>query len=304
MAPADVESAADRMVEPDLFVVPPRPANTLPQILPTRLTWRPDAGHEPLHIDLEQYSGRSATRNTARCSSPSTGLRVRATAYCSHEATRHDISGHCARERRGARRAAWHLSGATASNARRVVRSRVEGHRPTPSRLYSSRDAGALEYAAGAGPARQSVIDDFRDFLQELVAGEIAFLVVGAHALSVHGVPRATGDLDVWIRPDVENATRLVTALRRFGAPTEDLGIAATDFTRPDVVAQLGVPPYRIDVLTSVSGVDFASAWADRVEAEIAGVRVPVLGRRAFVLNKRATGRTKDAADLEALGEG
>jgi hypothetical protein len=148
------------------------------------------------------------------------------------------------------------------------------------------------------------VIDDFTDFLRELVASDAKFLVVGAHALSVHGIPRATGDLDVWIRRDSENASRVMSALTRCGAPIEDLGITAGDFIRPDIVAQLGVPPYRIDILTSISGVDFESAWADRVEAEIAGVRVPVLGRQSFVLNKRATGRTKDFADLESLGEG
>ena len=88
------------------------------------------------------------------------------------------------------------------------------------------------------------------------------------------------------------------------GAPTDHLGIAAADFTRPNVVAQLGVPPYRIDLLTSISGVTFDSAWADRVDGDIAGVRVSVLGRKSFVLNKRATGRTMDVADLESLGEG
>lgn len=147
------------------------------------------------------------------------------------------------------------------------------------------------------------MIDDFGDFLREIVAADVMFLIVGAHALSVHGVPRATGDLDLWVRPDPDNASRVMTALRRFGAPTDHLGITAADFSRPNVVAQLGVPPYRIDVLTSISGVTFDAAWADRVEADIAGVRVPVLGRRSFVLNKRATGRTKDAADLESLGE-
>lgn len=147
------------------------------------------------------------------------------------------------------------------------------------------------------------MIDDFRDFLRELVAANTTFLIVGAHALSVHGIPRATGDLDVWIRPDAENATRLMTALERFGAPSDELNISAADFTKPDVVVQLGIPPYRIDILTSISGVEFDAAWTDQAKGEIAGVVVPVLGRRAFVINKRAAGRTKDSADLEALGE-
>jgi hypothetical protein len=147
------------------------------------------------------------------------------------------------------------------------------------------------------------VIDDFRDLLRELLAARVDFIVVGAHALSVHGVPRATGDLDVWVRPEPGNAQRVVMALLRFGAPIEDLGIRADDFIRADVIAQLGVPPYRIDLLTSISGVDFETAWSERIESEIEGVRVPVLGRQSFVANKRASGRTKDIADLEALGE-
>ncbi|HKT09248.1 MAG TPA: hypothetical protein VJR24_15215 [Gemmatimonadaceae bacterium] len=92
-------------------------------------------------------------------------------------------------------------------------------------------------------------------------------------------------------------------ALERFGAPTEELKISAADFSKPDVVAQLGVPPCRIDILTSISGVDFDAAWGDQTMGEIAGLLVPILGRRTFVINKRAAGRTKDAADLEALGE-
>ena len=147
------------------------------------------------------------------------------------------------------------------------------------------------------------MIDDFRDFLRELMAANVQFLVVGAHALSVHGVPRATGDLDVWMRPDGDNAARLITALERFGAPTTELNISAADFSKPEMVAQLGVPPYRIDILTSISGVDFDAAWSDRTNGDIAGVLVPILGRRSFVINKRAAGRTKDSADLEALGE-
>lgn len=147
------------------------------------------------------------------------------------------------------------------------------------------------------------MIDDFRDLLRELVAARVLFLVVGAHALSVHGVPRATADLDVWVLPEPENAGRIMEALMKFGAPVDDLGIVAGDFVRADVVAQLGLPPYRIDLLTSISGVTFDEAWAERTEAEIEGVQVSVLGRRSFIRNKRATGRTKDTADLESLGE-
>jgi hypothetical protein len=146
------------------------------------------------------------------------------------------------------------------------------------------------------------VIPDFRDILTELVSVEARFLVVGAHALSAHGVPRATVDLDIWVATDAENATRVYRALAQFGAPLESLGVAVTDFTEPDMVTQFGMPPFRVDILTSVSGVSFDAAWPDRIVAEIEGVRVPILGLEAFIQNKRASGRKKDLADLESLG--
>ena len=148
------------------------------------------------------------------------------------------------------------------------------------------------------------MIADFRDALSELVAARARFLVVGAHALSAHGVPRATVDLDVWVEPEPANADRVYKALATFGAPLETLGVTRDDFLKPDVVSQFGVPPYRIDVMTSISGVAFGSAWDERIEAEIEGVRVPIIGLEAFVANKRASGRKKDLADLEALGRG
>ena len=147
------------------------------------------------------------------------------------------------------------------------------------------------------------MIDDFGDVLREFVAHQVIFLVVGAHALAVHGIPRATGDLDVLVQANPGNAKRVLAALASFGAPIDDLGISLDDFVRPDVVAQLGLPPYRIDILTSISGVGFDAAWEDRVEGNVAGVDVPVLGRASFRKNKRASGRPRDLADLQALGE-
>ncbi|HVT38820.1 MAG TPA: hypothetical protein VHE78_07240 [Gemmatimonadaceae bacterium] len=147
------------------------------------------------------------------------------------------------------------------------------------------------------------MIRDFRDILSEFVKANVRFLVVGAHALSVHGVPRATVDLDIWVDATPENAKRVWAALAAFGAPLETLDVREADFVRPDMVAQFGVPPYRIDILTGVSGVSFEDAWAERVEDTFEDVRVPFLGRAAFVRNKRASGRKKDLADLELLGE-
>lgn len=146
------------------------------------------------------------------------------------------------------------------------------------------------------------MIDDFRDLLKELVAGEARFLIVGAHALSAHGVPRATVDLDIWIRSDADNAQRVYEALARFGAPLDALGVTVSDFTQAEMVAQFGLPPHRVDILTSISGVSFDDAWEDRLEGDVEGVRVPIIGLRSFVLNKRASGRKKDLADLESLG--
>jgi hypothetical protein len=144
---------------------------------------------------------------------------------------------------------------------------------------------------------------DFRDLLAAFLGADIRFLVVGAHAMAVHGVPRATGDLDVWIAPDPENADRAWSAVVRFGAPLSSMGVTRADFGRPDQVVQVGLPPRRIDILTSISGVAFDDAWPDRVIHEIEGLAVPFLGRAALIRNKRASGRAKDLADLEALGE-
>jgi hypothetical protein len=143
--------------------------------------------------------------------------------------------------------------------------------------------------------------EDFRDILGLLQEEGARFLVVGAHAMAVHGVPRATGDLDVWIDRDAENAARVWKALVRFGAPVAALGVSQADLTRPDSVVQIGLPPRRIDLLTDITGVEFGRAWAGRVSAGMAGLEVPFLGRAELIANKRATGRPKDLADLAEL---
>ena len=139
---------------------------------------------------------------------------------------------------------------------------------------------------------------DFRDILRAFVDYEVRFLVVGAHALAAHGIPRATQDLDVWIDASPPNAARVWQALVAFGAPLEDLHIRDSDFSRPDVVIQVGVPPNRVDILTGVTGVRFEEAWSTRSEGTVEGVRVPVLGRDALIQNKRAAGRHKDLGDV------
>jgi hypothetical protein len=147
------------------------------------------------------------------------------------------------------------------------------------------------------------VNEDFRDLLAALLAEGTRFLVVGAHALAVHGVPRATGDLDVLIACDPANAARAYAALVKFGAPVAAMGVSPSDLSTADRVVQIGLPPRRIDVLTSITGVGFEEAWSDRVVHDIGGVAVPFIGRAALIRNKRATGRARDLADVEALGE-
>src|SRR6478736_2870137 len=104
---------------------------------------------------------------------------------------------------------------------------------------------------------------DFIDLLRAFAAADVRFLIVGAYALALHGRPRATGDLDVWIDATPENATRVMTALARFGAPLENISVS--DFSREGVTYQIGVPPGRIDILTELTGLSFADAWPDRL---------------------------------------
>ena len=143
--------------------------------------------------------------------------------------------------------------------------------------------------------------DDFLDLLGALRDADVRFLVVGAHAVAAHGVPRATGDLDVWVQADAVNAQRIWRALAAFGAPVEELGIAVEDFAAAGNVVQFGQPPRRIDVLTSIDGVDFASAWNRRVVTAIDGCATPVLAYDDLLRNKRATGRPKDVQDVTML---
>lgn len=123
--------------------------------------------------------------------------------------------------------------------------------------------------------------------------------------MAVHGFPRATQDLDLWIDPTMENASRAMEALAQFGAPTDALGVTVQDLSTPGLVVQLGLPPNRVDLLTAISGVnDFDSAWQGRCDHDVRGTSVPFLDRVRLRQNKRATGRLKDLADLETLGEG
>lgn len=140
---------------------------------------------------------------------------------------------------------------------------------------------------------------DFRDMLVALNDADVDFMVVGAYAVAAHGYPRATGDLDIWVRTDLETAPKIMRALTAFGAPMHE--ISESDFASPSVVFQIGVPPGRIDILTILSGVDFASAWENRTKIRIDRVEFFVIGKIDLLTNKKASGRPKDLADIEGL---
>jgi hypothetical protein len=145
--------------------------------------------------------------------------------------------------------------------------------------------------------------EDFLDMLRALIESGAEFVVVGAHAMAVHGVPRSTGDMDVLVRPAADNTDRVLTALRRFGAPIEAHGVTREDLGTPGNVYQVGLPPRRIDLMTGLSGIDFDEAWASRVVIEVEGMEIPFLGLEALRRNKKATGRDKDLVDLRLLAE-
>jgi hypothetical protein len=140
---------------------------------------------------------------------------------------------------------------------------------------------------------------DFVDLLRAFIAADVRFLVVGAYALALHGRPRATGDLDVWVEATPGNAARVMRALAAFGAPLGE--ISESDFAHEGVIYQIGVPPGRIDILTALTGLTFAEAWSSRLERPFGDVQASFIGREAFIHNKRAVGRAKDLADIEGL---
>ena len=141
--------------------------------------------------------------------------------------------------------------------------------------------------------------EDYRDILQALCAEKARFLIVGAYALAAHGFPRATLDIDLWVQPSPENAAAVFRALQSFGAPLQTLTKA--DFEQTDTIFQIGVAPRRIDIITGVSGLKFEEAYAHSVATEIEGLQLRVLSRDDLIVNKRASGRTKDLADAETL---
>ncbi|MEW6378187.1 MAG: hypothetical protein AB1611_01130 [bacterium] len=145
------------------------------------------------------------------------------------------------------------------------------------------------------------IYPDFKELLALFNEHHVEYMIVGGYALAFHGVPRYTGDLDILVQPDAVNAQRVLAALDEFGFGS--IGLTPSDFESPDKVVQLGVPPVRVDIITSLTGVSWEYALAGRVEGKYGDIPVHYIGREQLVLNKRETGRKRDLADLESLGE-
>ena len=140
---------------------------------------------------------------------------------------------------------------------------------------------------------------DFREFIQSLNDNGVRYLVIGGYAVALHGYPRYTKDMDVWVEMTPENAKKLIKALDQFGFAS--LELKAEDFLVPDQIIQLGYPPRRIDVLTTLPGIEFSECFPAHVTADVEGVPVNFIDLDNLKKNKRATGRYQDLADLENL---
>ena len=140
---------------------------------------------------------------------------------------------------------------------------------------------------------------DFSEFLKLLNASRVEYLLIGGHAVAFYGYPRATGDMDLWVASNPDNARRLVAVLREFGFAVDAL--APELFEKEDTLVRFGIPPMRIELQTSISGVTFADCYRERLTAIIDGIPIDVIGLRHLKMNKQASGRLKDLADLENL---
>ena len=151
--------------------------------------------------------------------------------------------------------------------------------------------------------ANDALPQDFVDLLELLVEHRVDFLVIGAHALAAHGFTRFTKAIDLFVRPTLPNAERVMSALVGFGAPIQAHGVSARDFATPGTVYQMGLPPRRIDLTTDISGVSYDEAAEGAFTKELAGLHLRFLGLQELVRNKRASGRTRDLLDIQLLVE-
>ena len=142
---------------------------------------------------------------------------------------------------------------------------------------------------------------DFKDLLRLFNVHKVEYMIVGGYALAYHGAPRYTGDIDIYVKPDSQNAEQIMKALADFGFSS--VGLTVEDFENPDKVIQLGVPPVRVDIITSISGILWKDASLGCIDGKYGDVPVKYIGLNEFIINKRTTGRKKDLSDLEALGK-
>lgn len=141
--------------------------------------------------------------------------------------------------------------------------------------------------------------EDYKDILRALSDENVRFLLVGAYALAAHGYPRATMDIDIWVMPSPDNADAVLRALRRFGASMQNL--TKEDLQKDGTIFQIGVAPRRIDIITAASGLQFEPAYQHSIQLNIEGMAVRIPSIDDLILNKKATGRTRDLADVEIL---
>jgi hypothetical protein len=151
----------------------------------------------------------------------------------------------------------------------------------------------------GRSKENQLLNSDFRDILSAFCEEKVEFMLVGAYAVAAHGLPRATGDIDLWIERSEKNAERVWAALAKFGAPLQNL--SKRDFLMPGTVVQLGVTPRRIDILTQITGVGYVEAKPQRTFIDLEGMKIPVIGLTHLLQNKSAVGRPQDRADVARL---
>lgn len=141
--------------------------------------------------------------------------------------------------------------------------------------------------------------EDYKEMLQLLSEEQVDFIIVGAYALGAHGYPRATGDIDIWVKPNNTNSRKLYKALARFGAPLEQIEI--DDFSMEGIIFQIGVIPRRIDIITKIDGVTYQEADEDKITVEVEGLMLPVISLDKLIKNKMATGREKDELDIKTI---
>jgi predicted nucleotidyltransferase len=141
--------------------------------------------------------------------------------------------------------------------------------------------------------------EDYKEMLQLLLEEQVDFIIVGAYALGAHGYPRATGDIDIWVKPNNTNSRKLYKALARFGAPLEQIEI--DDFSMEGIIFQIGLIPRRIDIITKIDGVTYEEADEDKITVEVEGLMLPVISLEKLIKNKMATGREKDELDIKTL---